>query len=168
MPWARLDDDFHDNGKILSLSHQAFRLYVCALSFAARNRDHGRICANDARVIARVHRIKASAIDDLVAAGLWVLEDGDRIRVVGEAAAVVMGGKPSTVRALWDRMRDAVAPVIFARDGRTCRYCGATDDLQIDHVCPLSRGGTNDPDNLAVACRPCNRSKHAKTIEEWA
>lgn len=57
---------------------------------------------------------------------------------------------------------------IFERDNYTCRYCGAHRvRLECDHVMPLSRGGSNDDDNLATACRTCDRSKRDKTVEEW-
>ncbi len=49
---------------------------------------------------------------------------------------------------------------VLKRDGNACRYCGAHDvPLEIDHVIPFSKGGTNSFDNLVAACRPCNRSK---------
>lgn len=57
---------------------------------------------------------------------------------------------------------------VFSRDGRICAYCGATDtEFHIDHVFPLARGGTNDIENLTVACAACNMSKGDKTVEEW-
>ncbi len=57
---------------------------------------------------------------------------------------------------------------IYARDRHTCVYCGrAGGHLEIDHVLPVSRGGTSDLDNLVTACYECNHAKHAKTIEEW-
>jgi hypothetical protein len=57
---------------------------------------------------------------------------------------------------------------IFKRDNFTCHYCGTRGErLECDHVIPVSRGGTDDIWNLVTACRPCNRSKGAKTIEEW-
>ena len=58
--------------------------------------------------------------------------------------------------------------MVFERDGNRCFYCGATDGpFEIDHMLPWSRGGAHIPENLAVACRPCNRSKGARSIEEW-
>lgn len=51
-----------------------------------------------------------------------------------------------------------------------CRYCSAwllPCSAEIDHVMPLSRGGTHDIANLAVSCRPCNRSKSNKLLHEW-
>lgn len=60
---------------------------------------------------------------------------------------------------------------IFARDGFTCRYCGAQADtvtLVIDHMIPVKEGGTNDDDNLVTACEPCNQGKSAKVLEQSA
>jgi hypothetical protein len=49
---------------------------------------------------------------------------------------------------------------ILRRDNNTCRYCHATDTpLVIDHVLPVALGGTDDPSNLAAACRDCNAGK---------
>ena len=56
---------------------------------------------------------------------------------------------------------------IIERDGFACQRCGAEDDLQVDHIIPISRSGTSDDDNLQVLCAPCNRSKGAKTLAEW-
>jgi len=52
---------------------------------------------------------------------------------------------------------------VLKRDNFTCTYCGKTvkDDvkLHIDHIIPLSRGGSNNPNNLTTACDKCNRGK---------
>jgi 5-methylcytosine-specific restriction endonuclease McrA len=44
-----------------------------------------------------------------------------------------------------------------------CQSCGATVEdgakLEIDHIKPVSKGGTNDPDNLQVLCKNCNLGK---------
>lgn len=64
----------------------------------------------------------------------------------------------------WARVRSS----IFRRDNYTCRYCGARAvALECDHIMPLARGGSNEPENLTTACKPCNRSKRDKTLEEW-
>lgn len=57
---------------------------------------------------------------------------------------------------------------IIKRDGRTCFYCNVVPNkIEIDHKIPISRGGTNDENNLVVACQKCNRSKRNKTVEEF-
>ncbi|MEE4315804.1 MAG: RNA-guided endonuclease IscB [Erythrobacter sp.] len=49
---------------------------------------------------------------------------------------------------------------------RTCAYCGATEvPLEIEHIVPRSRGGSNRPSNLTLACRPCNERKGNQPVE---
>lgn len=48
---------------------------------------------------------------------------------------------------------------IFARDGHKCVECNSTRQLQIDHIKPISKGGSSDDDNLRSLCRKCNESK---------
>lgn len=57
---------------------------------------------------------------------------------------------------------------VRARQGTVCTYCGDTEGpFAFDHIFPVSRGGTNDPSNLTLACASCNGSKGAKTLREW-
>ena len=58
---------------------------------------------------------------------------------------------------------------IFRRDGYACRYCGRRAPaviLEVDHQIPVSRGGTDHPDNLISACLDCNRGK-GPLMAEW-
>jgi hypothetical protein len=51
---------------------------------------------------------------------------------------------------------------VFKRDSFQCQYCGQFPPkviLEIDHVHPVSKGGSNDIDNLLTACFDCNRGK---------
>lgn len=57
---------------------------------------------------------------------------------------------------------------ILARDGRRCTYCGSDENLECDHIVPVSRGGGHGDDNLTTACRSCNRSKSDRLLEEWS
>lgn len=52
-------------------------------------------------------------------------------------------------------------------DGRMCLYCDTKVADTIDHVLPLSRGGTNEVTNLLPVCRSCNSKKYTKTLWEW-
>jgi hypothetical protein len=64
----------------------------------------------------------------------------------------------------WAPLRDE----IFDRDGLQCTYCGDEEGpLEIDHIVPVTRGGTNDHANLCVACRRCNISKSNLLLSEW-
>ncbi|KAH6770019.1 HNH endonuclease [Perilla frutescens var. hirtella] len=55
---------------------------------------------------------------------------------------------------------------IFHRDNYTCQYCSSTENLTIDHVFPIARGGKWTWENLVAACSRCNSRKGQKTLEE--
>lgn len=58
---------------------------------------------------------------------------------------------------------------LYERDRNTCQYCGSklkTDELNIEHIMPKSRGGQNTWENLVAACIDCNRKKGNRTPEE--
>ena len=44
---------------------------------------------------------------------------------------------------------------------------GASVGIEMDHINPVSNGGHSQESNLQPLCRPCNRSKGSKTMEEW-
>ena len=51
---------------------------------------------------------------------------------------------------------------IYARDGYRCRVCGRkTNDLEIDHVIPIAKGGKTTSSNLQTLCSYCNKKKGA-------
>lgn len=51
--------------------------------------------------------------------------------------------------------------------GFHCAYCGIGKAECLDHVIPLSRGGSNWPANLRPACKSCNSEKRNRTLSEW-
>lgn len=58
---------------------------------------------------------------------------------------------------------------VIKRDGRLCSKCGSTEKLSVDHVIPVTRGGTNDLGNLVILCKPCNSRKGNRlAVEEVA
>lgn len=58
---------------------------------------------------------------------------------------------------------------VFKRDRFACQYCGATAPdvvLHVDHIKPVSKGGTNDILNLVTACKDCNGGKGARELSD--
>ena len=58
----------------------------------------------------------------------------------------------------WKKIRARV----LAAGGYECVYCGTNDKLSVDHVIPISKGGTDEFENLVVACISCNSKKNSK------
>lgn len=56
--------------------------------------------------------------------------------------------------------------LIYKRDDYTCGYCGAKENLTIDHVIPSSRGGEDTWENMVSCCLPCNLRKADRTPKE--
>jgi hypothetical protein len=55
----------------------------------------------------------------------------------------------------WMKLRG----VVLKRDNYTCQYCGSNENLQADHIIPISKGGLDNLENLITACRKCNVRK---------
>lgn len=61
-----------------------------------------------------------------------------------------------------------VREYLLEKWGRTCVYCDATDTpLNIDHVHPRSKGGSDRVSNLVLACVTCNQKKDSRPVEEF-
>ncbi len=48
---------------------------------------------------------------------------------------------------------------VYARSGGACARCGTLDNIQVDHIVPYCRNGTNYPHNLQTLCQTCNLRK---------
>jgi 5-methylcytosine-specific restriction endonuclease McrA len=57
-------------------------------------------------------------------------------------------------------------PLVYKRDNHTCQYCGAKEELTIDHVLPSSRGGDDSWENMVTCCLKCNLKKGNKLLKE--
>ncbi|MEO1643878.1 MAG: RNA-guided endonuclease IscB, partial [Chloroflexota bacterium] len=61
-----------------------------------------------------------------------------------------------------------VREYLLEKWGRTCAYCGIRDvPLEIEHIIPKSRGGSNRVSNLTLACHACNQEKGNQTAIEY-
>jgi hypothetical protein len=65
-------------------------------------------------------------------------------------------------------LAEAVRQRVRQRAGNHCEYCLSHQDyvlgqLQVDHVMPVAKGGTDAEDNLCLACELCNQYKWTRT-----
>lgn len=54
---------------------------------------------------------------------------------------------------------DDVKMFVWQRDGGRCVQCGTQENLEYDHIIPVSKGGSNTARNIQLLCEKCNRSK---------
>ena len=61
-----------------------------------------------------------------------------------------------------------VREYLLEKFGRKCVYCGTQSvPLQVEHIVPKARGGSNRVSNLTLACESCNKRKGNRTAEEF-
>ena len=60
---------------------------------------------------------------------------------------------------------------LLVAQGFRCVYCPADlsdrANREVDHIVPISRGGSNDVSNIQMLCKSCNRTKRAQLPEEF-
>jgi hypothetical protein len=143
-PWIKLYVSLLDDLEFFRLSDSEQIAIVKVWMLAARV---GHPLPNDPRVIQNRAGVKPRTLQRLI--------DGGWIELVDEPDQQVEWAS----RHIPDEVRDEV----WKRDGGKCRHCGGTDHVEIDHVIPISRGGTGDIENLQLLCRKCNRKKRQRT-----
>ena len=79
------------------------------------------------------------------------------------------GATPARSTAVRRAVTNSKRYDIMRRDNFQCVLCGASGRearLEVDHLIPVSLGGTDDPANLRCLCFQCNRGKHVKIETE--
>jgi rubredoxin len=96
-----------------------------------------------------------------------VKKAGGKTRGIGEAFGLAI--KKGRVNWVYKEMKKKKGKQLSAktrmeilkRDNFTCVLCGAGKEacLEIDHIVPRVRGGSNEPENLRILCHECNVGK---------
>jgi hypothetical protein len=151
----RISELFYDAPPVAELPLSAVGLWVSAASWLSgwsHKTDH-----IPASMVRRVGATQEDA-EALVDAGLWEPVEGGW--VLGHPHLWGMG-VPESVK-LRKPIPPALRAEIYSRDGYACVVCGTGEDLQIDHIHPVSKGGTNAPTNLQTMCGYHNQKKGAR------
>lgn len=93
--------------------------------------------------------------DDVKALALQRLGREDRLL---KSAHALMKGEENG-RSVRAPIPTEVVRAVVERDGRRCVQCGSDEELQFDHILPVSLGGATSAQNLQILCGPCNRAK---------
>lgn len=76
---------------------------------------------------------------------------------------ILLNPKPAKAKRQRTRIPRGMRHEVFKRDNYTCVECGAKKEdgatLHIDHIIPVSKGGTDELDNLQTLCSDCNLNK---------
>ena len=80
-----------------------------------------------------------------------------------EVRVILMYNKPTKPKRQRTRIPRGMRHEVFKRDNYTCVECGARKSdgatLHVDHKIPVSKGGTDELDNLQTLCSDCNLNK---------
>ncbi len=69
----------------------------------------------------------------------------------------LFGDKPKR-----EKIPREIVDAVYSRDGGRCVECGSTENLQLDHIIPFSKGGATTLENLQLLCQKCNLDKSNK------
>jgi 5-methylcytosine-specific restriction endonuclease McrA len=85
-----------------------------------------------------------------------------RIRDKGKRlkrAKALMEQSSSILEAQREQIPDDVRIFVWRRDEGRCAKCGSRENLEFDHIIPVSKGGSNTARNIQLLCEKCNREK---------
>lgn len=86
-------------------------------------------------------------------------EKGNKLQNAKRRRARILGAGGSHTIGEWEALK--------AQHNWTCPCCSKVEPevkLEADHVIPISKGGSDNIENIQPLCRRCNGKKHTKTI----
>lgn len=179
MSWIKLDIGMPNNPKVLGISDKGFRIYIESICYAGSYMTDGII------PLAYVKKnLAEDVIDELVTRNLWKVT-GEKIEIVNymehQTPKDEIEKKRESGRKRQERYREKNgtpkridALEVIEKYGSDCHICGKPIDLnisrdpknvgsknslQIDHVIPRTKGGSDEIENLRPAHAFCNKRK---------
>ncbi len=108
----------------------------------------------------------------------WAAQNGDHVRAYRkryleenrEAFRFRNRARSARVRAAEGKFSKSDIDRIFRQQNGRCAYCRASvrAKYEIDHIVPITKGGSNWPKNIQLTCESCNSRKHNKHPEQFA
>jgi 5-methylcytosine-specific restriction endonuclease McrA len=175
LQWFRVYHEMIDDPKVGTLNDSQFRLWVEILCVACESSDGGNTGMSESELSWKLRRDITPFLQELYDRNLIVKDNSGKVVVTNwEKRQFCSDSSVERTRKYRKKLKAATgstsgytkhAENIFKRDGNKCVYCGSSENLCIDHVLPVSMGGTDDVENLAAACKACNSGKAGRTPE---
>lgn len=134
---------------VFAAGNEAVGVWARAGAWSAGHKTHGLVPSTVAAALGSV-----DLSEKLVEAGLW--------ERVGTDYRFTEWHESSTPPAKRKKISRGKAMRVFERDGYACRFCRTRQNLTVDHIKPVTLGGTDDDANLQTLCMTCNLRKGAK------
>lgn len=94
------------------------------------------------------------------------------MRYISEAPACCCSWRDWRDKLMTERKRltKKERQTVFDKMKGHCAYCGceiSLDEMQVDHIMPLRKGGLDELENMLPACRSCNHYKSTLTVQQF-
>ena len=141
--------DLAEIGKIIfsSATQQGIDIKLEAANLLA---EHSNGCPAEALLVLEKVHVYAIAY-----------ADGHITPAIARDALAIFGSKSNSPLFERQSISDGVRMFVWQRDGGHCVKCGSQENLEYDHIIPVSKGGSNTARNIQLLCEKCNRSKGA-------
>ena len=87
------------------------------------------------------------------------IAEGQRLAALQTIEQTSSSGAEAESEQTRQAIRAEVRREVWRRDQGQCARCGSRENLEYDHIIPVSRGGSNTARNIELLCESCNRSK---------
>ena len=158
-PWIRMHKSLLDNQEFHELTPFSSKLLMFLWLLASEN-VNGYIPLDEKRIAFRTRlpldEVKVS-LDELVGHGFLLTCE----RAENSTKSVVEQLREKNnfgSRYISNKVKGDV----WNRDGGKCQQCGTEEDIEFDHIHPISKGGTSEMANIQLLCRSCNRRKRTQ------
>ncbi len=99
-------------------------------------------------------QVKALAMEKLV----------KKEKKINRAVSMLENNMYDNNQHIREHIPDDVKIFVWNRDGGKCVKCGSNQNIEFDHIIPVSKGGSSTARNIQILCEPCNRSKSDSLI----
>jgi len=166
-PWIKLQKSLLDDARFNRLSPLAGKSLVLLWLLASESMV-GELPSNPDEIAFRLRISKEDAeliLTELFDSGFLIEAEHAEQTADGKTVAQQISEKNGFGSR---HISDKTKREVWMRDNGVCVECQSPENIEYDHIHPISKGGNSNLENVQLLCRPCNRKKRAKTAEQLA